>query len=377
MNTPLQRACALIFIAAILPSCGRFGFSDDAVQALPISDEDALVGCNSALVADPAGTGYAVVWHEYPAPGGDEHSLMFGHLYVNEVMDGLPMVVDRLSSEPNAMWLFARANGYTVFYQRSDDLYVDQLDATGQLQTSEYLGEHPETPVVVQTDAGFGVFFEVDHELYFTRLDAQGVEAAPAVLVPITPNIDGYPVLEHPSVVHTATGYHVVYEHSWGSGLGYAHVDEDGGIISEAVFDFGGHRYPQIATDEDGRMAVTWFEGEQLIEYGMDENGNALWGGVRQLVPMNRQESLTRDMSGGPGSVAMVWESDVDDLLPQIKFRYFGLDSVEPAGAETISNTRFGFDCPHIAAGDGHFGIAFRGQVEGSQQLYVRVRHDR
>ncbi len=376
----VKRALFVVTIIMLLPGCGRFGFDDQGpVQGLAASDPQALVGCANAIISDPTGQGYAVVWHEYPAPGGTEHSLMFAFVDSSERMLEGPLVIDRLDGVPTSLRIFTRENGYTVFYRFSggDTLYAVRLDATGQLQTHEAVGTYESTLFVVQNDSGFGVFFEEDNELYFAPLDEQAVEVAPVTLVPVPPDANGDAVLEVARAVYLANGYHLVFEHRWGAGLGYLHLDDDGAIIDYTILDFGSHRSPQIATDGTGRMAVTWFEGEQLIEYGMDASGAPLWNGIRQLLPMNRQESLTRSMAGGAGQIALVWESDVDSVLPQIMFRFYGLDGIEAQGsAESISPSDYAFSCPHVAQGDEHSGIAFRGQVEGSQQLFVRVRHD-
>ncbi len=378
----IRTAVFALTLAGLLAGCGRFGFDEGGVfSAVPVSDAQALVGCASALSGD-GNDRYGVVWHEYPAPGGDRHSLMYARVDTGgTIVDG-PTAIDNFSDEIAALWIHPVAEGgFLVFIRRAstNETRMAQIDANGRLVTARDIGDHPSDVFLIATDTGFALFYEDNHELHWAPMDAGGALLGEPAAVDIPVARDGEAnALEHPRVAYTQNGYHVAFSHAWGIGIGYAHLDRDAGYIDGWIADFGAHRNPQIAGDGDGNLAVTWYDGEQLTEYGLDAQGVPLWTGVRQIVAMNRQQSQTPVLAGGD-RIALVWESDAESVLPQIAFRPIDVSSEanpNEASPELLSDSRFAHTCPQIARGAGHFGVAFRGAMDGGHRLLVGIRHD-
>jgi hypothetical protein len=78
--------------------------------------------------------------------------------------------------------------------------------------------------------------------------------------------------------------------------------------------------------------------------------------------------------------VALVWESDHETVLTQVRFASFGgLDQgpPEPLSSEQVSAENFGFCCPYVGRGPGGFATLFRGAVEGELALFFKGFGDR
>lgn len=389
-STPRQRGAhrgaapglaQVIFLALVMAGCGRHGFDEGGVfSAAPVSETSALVGCSIDIRSDGPDS-YAVMWHEHPTPGSDLHTLVFARFDTSGTLTAGPEVVDTISSQVKKIWLhLGENNSYQAFFRENSTSTTRslRLDRDGRLVSVEDLFSHPDGAFLVRNDAGFSLFFEEGAHLHMGTISATGkLESEPVdVDIPVATDEDGKNKMEHPRGVRTDTGIHIVFEHSWGESVGYARLDAAGKYLDGRIEDFGAHRSPSIASDGMGNLMLTWYDSEQLTEFALTESGDPLWAGVRQDVAMNRRESPTMAMTGGDGRIAMVWESDADTVLPQVLFRSVEVDVAAAVTPEPLGTPGHAHSCPSIARGDGHFGIAYRGEIDGEQRLFVGIRHD-
>ena len=369
------------FLALLIAGCGRHGFSEEGVfSAIPISEDSAVVGCTLDIRSDGPDS-YAVMWHEYPAPDSDRHSVMFARLSTAGQVIAGPEVVETIEGRVRKMWLhLGETGGYQGFYRHSasGDLRAVSLDQDGRLKTVDDLFYVTDEAVLVRDDVGFSLFYEDGEHLHHGTISASGeMLSAPVDYdLPVGRDESGNDVLESPRAISTETGIHLVFEHSWGSQVGYARLDHSGNFIEGHLQDFGAHYGPSIADDGAGNMIMAWYDDDQLTEFALNKTGDPVWGGVRQEVALNRQESPTMSMVGGNGRIAMVWESDADTILPQIMFRDVGLEVSQVNEPEPIGTPGYAHSCPRIARGENHFGIAFRTEIDGEHRLFVGIRHD-
>jgi hypothetical protein len=348
------------------------------ISAVEISDPISITRCPVSVATANDGKSYGVVWSEN-AEGDRLISLMFARVSSSGQLLAGPTTIDTFDKSLLKVNLFPgtanSSEGFTTIYTCSGDSdrrhEVLQIDPEGDVLSIVDGGSYPGNSEVVANDSGFAVFSQRDYEVFMTTLDPNGeplVTEAPVDL-PLFGAME--PTVENFDVVATSSGYHMVAALAWGASVIYAHLDGAGAIANAMELDFGSHHSPQIASDGAGRLAMAWFDSGSLTEYSIAEGGADGWVGVRQSIVPNRSASSQFDLSGGDGRVALAWRSDAEELLPQIMVQSYELDSGAAPQAQLLSDTTYGFSCPQVAFAGGEFSVAFRGAVDGSQQLFV------
>ena len=362
-------------VLASLAACLRVDVDEgdhDFYRAIPLSEPESVVTAAMDVSASDDGDRYGVIWQEYQQ-GGQVVKFVEVSASGELVDEARDLAIDRSLT---TVWLFPTARGYHAFYTSEGKLYATEIPLDAPSAPEIEIGTYPASAVVVDTGAEFAIFYDSMRVLWLQRLAASGaLYGDPATVFP--PNADpAMDVSEWPDVVYTATGFHLVWNDYWGGEIGYAHLDADGVPIISRSFDYGGHGSIQIASDGEDGLIVTWYDGDRLGSIAVSDDGTPIWPTPRYAVVGNRNQSFEYQANGGYGSVGVVWRSDAETLLPQIMLSSYRLGDSATDEARSLTLPDYGFSVPRVERGAGGIAVAFRGEVEGSQRLYLEITEE-
>lgn len=346
------------------------GSEDPFVTATAVSDINSIATCPVSIAQ--RGDRFGVVWQEYAESW---RQLMFAEVSASGSLISGPSTMFPLDPGVQRVRLFTNDSGYVAFYMAEDEMWAAFVDGpTGQPVNT---GWFPGNAVVVQNNDGFAVFYESGYRIYIRDVDQTGAAIDEARLA--MPVFKGeQAAAESPYVIFDpATGYHLAWNNFWGSEVGYAHLDTNGNHVFSTGYDFGTHSNAQVATDGAGGVVLTWYDGEFIDEYAIDATDHVpMWAGVRRNIVGNRDESMDYAVTGGEGWIGLAWESDADTVLPQINMTRYQIGGDSSPAITPITSAEFSFACPQVARGSEEFGVAFIGEVDGGQRLYLETHGD-
>jgi hypothetical protein len=339
-----------------------------------------------AIAADD--TQYGVVWVEYPA-GSYQRELLFATVSPAGEIIRAPERITGLTDGLRYVALLEGEGGFLLFYQLADksELEILRLLTAGPTLEVQEVGDgasYVHLNIFAAQDGPGAVFIRTTtcasgdpskYQVYLRRFDRTG-----SPLTEVRGPLDCHPDTQYyPKAVWTGSHYVVVWrDYRSGTRSYLARADPELGLLGEPaapVKNHGATQYsPSLVWDGQGRLLASWEESGQLLHILLDDQGQPVWDDTHELIEGNRLESLDHEMAGGDGRVALVWESDRETVLTQI--RLATLKPAELAGppatfeSRVISDPRFAFCCPRIARGPAGFGVVYRGAVEGGYGLF-------
>jgi hypothetical protein len=381
---------------------GDFGAADAAItsEASPQQDGGGLAAARltsrgAVLVwgqHDVAsdGTSYAAAWVEHP-PGDLSLRLVFATVSPEGALVHGPILVTDLQKELSLVELFYSGDHYVLFYRSdgSSEIIAARIKISSETLaiTSGSAGSYG-YPHLHARQGGFAVAYtknvtcpeqtSSEHQVYLRLLDADGLPASDPVRVECTGKRQLYP-----KATWTGSRHFVIWtDYRSGTRVYYATLDQDLSSLQspQLLQDLKATQSANgLASGGQGRVLASWTQGGKLWHLAATEEGAPLWSEAKPLIPENRLESLTNATAGGDGRVAVVWESDSDTVLTQIKLAAFDLTlqtTPQALDAVLVSHLDYSFLVPRVARGPGGFGVTFWGQVEGERGLFFEVVPD-
>jgi len=375
--------CALI-------SCARAGFPEASqgeeqrevgpFHARPLSDADAVLHSHT-MFASADRQGFALVWTDMP-PRALQLRLNFALL---NAQGGVTLRREGVfffeaGYHPSRWWLRPSGDGYLLFYHSEDWLHALRFNGEGWLQEQlEDIAGNMVQPSLFSTPQGFGCAFRRLEDSYYQiklqQLAPDGIAQGGLVQIGATDSHQ-----HSPQVVTTSQGLLASWYQGSPAHLLAVPLDETGGELAPANrpwTDESEMRSHRLISVDTGHVLATWTDLEDRLRAGLlDQNGQALWAEPIELIEPNRVESLSWTMRRYDGRLALAWESDVDSVVNELRFRWLEPTASAPnfGEVETLTDPGYEYCCPGMTTNDRALAISFIGWHDGGKRLYLTTQ---
>jgi hypothetical protein len=371
-------------VDAMLPDAGL-------PAAARLTAEGALLVEGRHSVAPDGKGNYALAWIEIPA-GEAKQRVVFAVVSPQGKVLAGPDEIVPLDKGQTFIRLFHTGAGFVLFRNDDGSSHVTAVSfsapaAGAILAKSTDVGGYYQ-PALYPTDTGFVVLSASQatcasgqtapaNQVRARPLDPEGVPTTGSVLVECTGERQLYP-----QGVWTGSRHFVIWtDYRSATRVRGVSLDKDLKPVapSEVLWEQGGTQsVAGLAHDGEGNLLASWTKSGHLWHLALSEDGTPLWSEAVQLIPDNRLESLTNEMTGGGGRVAVVWESDAQTVLTQIRLLLIDPGAAAPQALAPVLLTHldYGFLYPHAARGSSGYGVSFLGEVAGNRALYFEAISD-
>ncbi len=402
-NKHISILLATLILGGVLSlRCARVGYSSDQpLDAAPPGEQhltpdsshaDAAVDSFGKLVT---GQGSLVLQHDL-APYRDGFAVAWAGYLLDRQIEALHLTILSSSGEvlvpsqtihplPDRLrdlWVLPDPDGISIFYHTHDSfklhltrLHLNEQDPGEVAPHQATLGSYS-YPYPFRTAAGYGVVFAKNvtcstisgyhNTIHIRPFDEDGVATADAQPIHCSSTWQNYSTAVETNqgiIVAWAEGPHVVI----------ATLNQDLGIIRgpAGLPDSWDNAHPSLAALKDGSLMVAWRSEEQVVLMALNPDTTPRWSAPRRINQPNLEESLNFALAVDQDHAVVMWESDWETALTQIKVEFFPLAGETANSHPTIlTDPRYPFHQPQIARGSKGLGAIVRGAVEGTHGTF-------
>ncbi len=129
--------------------------------------------------------------------------------------------------------------------------------------------------------------------------------------------------------------------------------------------------HPSLAALNDGSLMVAWRSEEQVVLMALNPDTTLRWLAPRRINQPNLDESLDFALAVDQDHAVVMWESDRETALTQIKVDFFPLaEETANSNPTILTDPLYPFHQPQIARGSKGLGAIVRGAVEGTHGTF-------